>query len=366
MSTIRTLLRSVAIILILIGGGAAWLPAQQDTYPEWTKGMECWQKRDYACCASEMQKIIAQDPKVVASVYYLLGLCQVELKQYDPAVASLQKVLELNPDFGGAFLQLARVAKTRGQNEKAVEWINQGYSRLADKDSKALGLKIRGGAYLELKKTGEAEKDLVEASKLAPESNEIWLLLGNLYLHKKQNEKAFEALNKSYSLKATKEAGIRLMDAAFAVGRFDVATRVGQELVDDKGIKENGVLLKLGQAYLAQKDYEKSVAVLVQIPGNGNPKLSNLCQAYVGVRNWTEAEKYCLEWQKNDTKNALVYDLLWRVYMKQERYPEAKLWAQKGQANTTDPKFKELIDKTNEALKKVAPTIPVKTESKPS
>ena len=155
-----------------------------------------------------------------------------------------------------------------------------------------------------------------------------------------------------------------LLDASSAIGKYDTAVKVGQALVD-KGIKENGILLKLGQAYLAVKNYEKSAATLTQIPGNTPSKLSNLSQAYVGAKNWAEAEKVCLDWQKIDMKNSLPYELLWRVYMFQERPKESKIWAEKGLANTNDPKFRDLIQKADEALRKFAPTAPANT-GKPS
>jgi len=348
----------VLIALAVLGVGAMNAGAQQNTYPEWTKGMECWSHKDYQCCVSQFQKLLDQSPTNPAGVYYMLGLCQVELKQLDTAEKSLQKVVELEPKFGGAYIQLARVAKTRNQNDRAVQWITQGLPTIDPKE-KALALKIRGGAYLDLKKYAEAEKDLAEAAKLAAGDDGIFLLQGRLFLAKKDNDRAYEALNKAYGLKDSKEAGLMLLDAASAAGKYETAARVGQALVD-KGIKENGTLMKLGQAYLSLKDYGKSAAALAQIPGGDKAKLANLSQAYVGAKNWSEAEKALLEWVKVDPKDPLVYDLLGRVYGNQQRPKESLEMYKKGKAITGDPRFEALIKAAQQKLDEIAPTVPSK------
>jgi len=81
----------VGLIALLLAGGLA-LPAQA----EWTKGLEAYNKRDWATAAKEFEEVTKTNPDYAAGFYYL-GLSQRSLGNLSPALASMQKAVELDP-----------------------------------------------------------------------------------------------------------------------------------------------------------------------------------------------------------------------------------------------------------------------------
>jgi tetratricopeptide (TPR) repeat protein len=357
----RGTLWGCALALLAWGG---WLPAQQSTYPEWEKGVECWGKKDFACCAAEFTKVVdlaVRDNSDPSGAYYMAGRCYLAKRDLANAERNFMKVLERTPNSGSTLVQLALIAKQRNENDKAVQLVNQGIGSVTEPADKFLAHKVRGGALLAKSNYAEAAKDLQEALALAPKDGDVLFLLGNAAAGMKQADKAFDYFNRAYAAGPSKERGLALLGAAFKLNKFDAAAKVGQALLD-QGVKDATTLTQVGSAHLAVKQYDKAVAALSQIPGATLAKASGLAQAYVGIASWVEAEKYLLEWQKLDSKNPAVYDGLGRVYVKQERQKEALQWYQKGFANTGDAKFKDLAAQVEKQLRELAPAAPAKDE----
>lgn len=353
--------------LAVLAVGLAAL-AQEAVYPEWDKGMECFKARDYGCCASEFTKVVdlaVRDNSDPSGAYYMAGRCFLAKRDLSNAERSFMKVLERSPSNGSTLIQLALIAKQRNENDKAIQLANQGIDLATDRGDKFLAHKVRGGAYLALNKNAEASKDLQEALTIAPKDGDVMFLLGNVSAAMKQTEKAFEYFNKAYAAGPSKDRGLALLGAAFKLNKFDIVAKVGQSLVD-QGVKDSTTLTQIGSAHLAVKQYDKAISALLQVQGSTLAKAAGLAQAYVGLANWGEAEKYMLEWQKLDSKNPAVYDGMGRVYLAQDRPKEALQWYQRGLSNTGDPKFRDLAAQVEKRLRELAPTAPAKKDSEKS
>jgi tetratricopeptide (TPR) repeat protein len=330
--------------------------------------MACFKASDYACCAAEFTKVVdlaVRDNSDPTGAYYMAGRCYMGKRDLANAERSFMKVLERVPDNGSTLIQLALIAKQRNENDKAVQYVNQGIGSVTEKGDKFLAHKVRGGALMVLGKRSEAAKDLQDALALSPKDGDVLFMAGKVAAEMKQYDKAFDQLNKAYAAGASKERGQALLGVAYKLNKYDVVARVGQALLD-QGVKDTAILIQVGSAHMAVKQYEKAVATLLQVPGSTLAKASGLAQAYVGLSNWSEAEKYCLEWQKLDSKNPAVYDGLGRIYLSQDRPKEALQWYQRGLSNTGDPKFKDMAAKVEQRLKELAPTAPVKPEGEKS
>lgn len=356
---------SFVMILALAPAGAM---AQQATYPEWEKGMECFKSRDYACCATEFTKVVdlaVRDNSDPTGAYYMAGRCYLAKRDLSNAERNFMKVLERTPNNGSTLVQLALIAKQRNENDKVIQLVGQGLASLTEASDKYLAYKVRGGAYLALNKYSEAAKDLQEALALAPKDSDLLLLSGNAAAGLRQHEKAFDFFNRAYAAGPSRDRGLALLGAAYKLNKYDVVAKVGQSLVD-QGVKEPTLLTQVGTAHLAVKQYEKAIAALQLVPGSSLPKSAGIAQAYVGLSNWSEAEKYLLEWQKLDGKNPAVYDGLGRVYLAQERPKEALQWYRRGFSNTGDAKFNDLAAKVEKRLKELAPEAPAKQDGEKS
>lgn len=354
-----------ALGLLALGSVAL---AQEAVYPEWDAGMQCYKARDYGCCAAEFTKVVdlaVRDNSDPSGAYYMAGRCFLAKRDLTNAERSFMKVLERTPNNGSTLVQLALIAKQRNENDKAIQFVNQGIGSVTDPGDKFLAYKVRGGAYLAQNKNAEAAKDLQEALGISPKDVDVLTLMGNLAADTKEYSKATDFYVRAYNASPNKDRGQRLIEVAFKAKKYDIVTKVGQELVD-KGSKDSAILVKVGLADLATGQFDKCVAALTQVPGTTLEKVSGLAQAYVGLASWGEAEKYMLEWQKLDSKNPAVYDGLGRIYVKQERQKEALQWYQKGFANTGEAKFKDLAAQVEKQLRELAPTAPAKKEGEKS
>ena len=80
---------ATAAVLLLLASAAT-------AHAEWNKGLEAYKKRDWATAAKEFEEVTKTNPDYAAGFYYL-GLCQRSLGNLSPALASMQKAVELDP-----------------------------------------------------------------------------------------------------------------------------------------------------------------------------------------------------------------------------------------------------------------------------
>ena len=62
---------------------------------EWNKGLEAYNRKDFAAAATEFEEVTKTNPDY-AGGFYMLGLCQRSLGQLSPAVANLRKAVEID------------------------------------------------------------------------------------------------------------------------------------------------------------------------------------------------------------------------------------------------------------------------------
>lgn len=314
---------------------------------EWDEGVTCFKAKDYVCAAVRFKEVIKLNPKHYAG-YYMLGLTQIEMKNTAEAENNLRKAVEFSPNDFGSCYQLALIVMQKKDNDRSevVHLIEQGLSAVKNDQDKALALRVKGAAYLALKKFDRAQKDLEAVLQLLPNDETAMYLYGITELELKQYDIAFEYLNKTCGKKPVNEENVlALIQAANGSKNYARAKEIGEAFMQ-KSTKNPEILSNLGLTYLALKDYKKAAAMFKQLPENYSDKNYNLAQAYVAMEDWENSLKVLETWEKKDPDNVIVLRLLGRVYLSKVPIdPQAAMWKYKRAYElTNDPKDQEMYN----------------------
>lgn len=129
----------------------------------YARGMARHQLKKYALAAEDLHVAVAVDPKIPerSDARFLLGLCQIELKQYPEAISTLQGLLHDGPEYAGADkvrYQLAWALKLSGKQDEATEV----FSELAERNA---GSPLAAEARHNVGEYAYANKDYAAAAK---------------------------------------------------------------------------------------------------------------------------------------------------------------------------------------------------------
>jgi tetratricopeptide (TPR) repeat protein len=246
-----------------------------------------------------MQEIARQEPKA-ADVYYYIGEAYRFKGNAGSAVEAYNQALKINPNFGAAYLGLARARLMREPKANVSALFDMAEQLAPD----------FGEVYLEraryLLNRGEAQAALADlrlADQYLPNSALVQLTYAQAYLSMGDHASALK-----YAQKAN-ELDITLLPAYLLLGETSLAT--GQpaqaltalETYTTYQPKDAQALTLLGQAYYQNQQWEKAVKVLSQAlslntPDRGNASLYRGL-AYVELEKDKEAEA--------DLKRAAIY-----------------------------------------------------------
>ncbi len=175
-------------------------------------GLQRAEAGDYARAILEFRNAAKQMPKD-ARPYYRLALCYLEVDDPAGTVVSLQKALQLKPDYVEAHLKMAEILVATRRPEAlglAVEKLN---TLLAKHPGHAGALELRAQAELALGKLEDAERTLAEVPDRARRGSAI-RLLSLIHIGRKDYAAAEQSLKEN----AAREPNS--VQAAVALGRL--------------------------------------------------------------------------------------------------------------------------------------------------
>ncbi len=152
---------------------------------------------------ASMQRVIAQDPKIV-DAHLTLGNWLVKAQRLDDAVAAFKEALALKPDNEIAMTNLARVYKTRGQNEAAIE----GYRSALKVDPKSPQNWYQlATLYLDLDRVEDAEVTFRKALENNPKMGAAYNSLGVIAFAQGRVEEAERLVRRGLELESRVRTG---------------------------------------------------------------------------------------------------------------------------------------------------------------
>ena len=186
-----------------------------------------------------------------AEINFLLGKTYAALKD-DRAILTLEKSVQLDPEFDEAWEELGRLLSNRGALQQAVKTF-EGYVSASPKKSKAHMMLAE--AYVNATLLGQAFEQYELARALDPNNARILAALGSLYKETGKRNEARRCLQKALELDSESLlAGLEMAD----IYRFEGAYAQARALLE-RAVKASPnfpeCYLKLGQIYLAQKNF---------------------------------------------------------------------------------------------------------------
>jgi tetratricopeptide (TPR) repeat protein len=252
----------VGLIALLLAGGLA-LPAQA----EWTKGLEAYNKRDWATAAKEFEEVTKTNPDYAAG-YYMLGLCQRSLGNISPALASLQKAVELDPANASYKIGL-------GQVQMQANRFQDAYSTLKGVDIGSVDAKLRSTyaatfaqAAARSDRADEAILVLTNQLKADPSNPRLHQALGVAYSAVSDDAKAFASFKRAYELDPSDESSARnVVTSGIAAARraggaqkdqfYTESGRFAEQLANSQPTFDHKLLA--GEAWLGAGEYQKAL-----------------------------------------------------------------------------------------------------------
>ncbi len=193
-----------------------------------------------------------------------LGRAYLARKAYRDAESALSPLNRADPDgktVPDIALLMAQVNEGLGNPNAAIGFLEkaiakdknnvEAYARLADLYAKS----------------GQAEKANATQKKLVsldPNNPKIHLSLGEYHLKGQKYNEALGSFQKSFTLQATAEAAVGMMNAAWNLKRFDLARDAAESALHrDPGLKEPQLML--AKIYMTEKNYLAARGVLIPL-----------------------------------------------------------------------------------------------------
>jgi tetratricopeptide (TPR) repeat protein len=239
---------------------------------DWNKGLEAYNKKDYATAAKEFEEVTKTNPDYVGG-FYMLGLCQRAQGNLSPALGNLRKAVELDtanekPD------PRYRIALAQGLNQ--AKQYNDAYAALKPLDLGQLPASYRTNyallfaqAATKTNRSGEAVT-VLNAQIRADSSNAgLYQALGVAESDLGDDRKAFDAFKKAFDLNTKDQAsGRNAARAAISVARrasssadktryYTQGAQIVEKLVAVDPSFDHHLLA--GEAWLGAGEYSKAL-----------------------------------------------------------------------------------------------------------
>jgi tetratricopeptide (TPR) repeat protein len=158
------------------------------------RGIVNWQKlKDFDAALADFEewaRLAPKDPEA----HRCIGSIQLGRREYGPAVAALQKALDLRPGYPEVIWALAFIHLRQGKPEVALKELDPLVAKLPDGPPETLN--VRGDVYLALGRLGEAEADYRRMTELKPKEPEAYVCLSRVYEKQGQSAKAAKCFDR--------------------------------------------------------------------------------------------------------------------------------------------------------------------------
>jgi len=194
-----------------------------------------------------------------ADIYYYIGEAYRFKKEASNALEAYNDALQIDPQFGPAYLGLARGRLIQDANVN-VEYL---FDEAIARDPKFGEIYLERARYFVYHDNPEAAiEDLKRADQLMPESADVYLTYADAYLALDDREQALKSAEKAYSLDITNLPIYPLLGQLY-IGSEEYQRAIeALELYVVYRNKDAPSFAMLGQAYYELGNYEAAVANL--------------------------------------------------------------------------------------------------------
>jgi tetratricopeptide (TPR) repeat protein len=257
----RATITGAAVLLLLV----AALPA----HAEWNKGLEAYNKKDWANAVKEFEEVTKTNPDY-AGGYYMLGVSQRAAGQVSPAIASLRKAVELDGSQASYKIALGQALLQGQQYQSAYQLLKPLSLSSMEAGHRSNYALLFAQAATKTNRPGEAIGVLTTQARADARNYRLQQALGSAYTANNEEAKAFDAYKKAYELNPKDTTSARnAIKAAISVARrsssnsaksnyYNQAGLIAERLANSSPTFEHQLLA--GEAFLGAKQYQKALS----------------------------------------------------------------------------------------------------------
>ena len=256
----RTTIAAAVVLLLL----AVTVPANA----EWNKGLEAYNKKDWATAVKEFEEVTKTNPDY-AGAYYMLGVSQRAGGQLSPAIASLRKAVELDGSQASYKIALSQALLQADRYQDAYEVLKPLNISSLDASHRTSYALLFAQAATKTNRAGEAVSVLTTQARADSGNPRLQQALGSAYNAAGDEAKAFEAFKKAFELNPKDvTSGRNAIRAGISVARrsssaqqksryYSQAAQVAEKLATSSPTFDHQLLA--GEAWLGAKEYSRAL-----------------------------------------------------------------------------------------------------------
>lgn len=251
-----------------------------------------------------------------------LGSLYAKKQDWPKAIACYQKAIVLNPDFAGAYRNLAKVFSKIGEKEKAAEAWYQALTIEPDRSPVKQHLQL-GKTLLEQGKTEQAVNCYRQAIRLKPELSQAYHRLGDILTQQGKEQEAIDLYRESIERNPQDaESYYRLGQICAKQEKWDEAIAYYRKSIELQPIYDKAYH-HLGNVLFHQKNWQEAVDAYqraIELNPDYFGSYNNLGYALFKLKRWEEsasASRRSIE---------LNPDLPWAHYNLGEALVELSQW----------------------------------------
>ncbi|HZS05834.1 MAG TPA: tetratricopeptide repeat protein [Blastocatellia bacterium] len=328
--------RVSAIITALFVSAALAAAVRAGSY-DWEKAVSLYTQGQYRAAIAEFQKVVEEFPNHSDSWKYI-GLAYYQLKEYEQAIAPLEKSLELKKAEGRSdpdtLAVLGRVQIALKRYDRALAYLENVTKQQPDQ---AANFYMLGVVYANLNRNDDAARSFRAALKLDPKDADSWYYLGILQFRAGRLDEAAEALRSGIAVAPHNTEMMTLLVEALLrrssgetnerriITLNEEAIRVATAL---KAVRDDATSTELlGRAFLAAKKYTNAEMTLSRaLTMTKEPTAAlyfNLGFAHAQNKAWARSAQMLENADKLNPNDANTLTYLGYVYENLRRYADA-------------------------------------------
>jgi tetratricopeptide (TPR) repeat protein len=261
------------------------LLAAVQAHAEWNKGLEAYNKKDWATAVKEFEEVTKTNPDY-AGAYYMLGVSQRAHGQLSPAVASLRKAVELDGSQASYKIALGQALLQTERYQDAYELLKPMNLSAMDASLRSNYALLFAQAATKTNRPGEAISVLTTQTRADSRNPRLQQALGSAYNGAGDEPNAFEAFKKAFELNPKDvTSGRNAVRAAISIAR-----RSGTDQQKSRYYNQAGQLAE---------------SLATSSPTFDHQLLAG--EAWLGAKQWSKALGWFDQARAKQTSNALVY-----------------------------------------------------------
>lgn len=206
------------------------------------------------------------DERIIKVAMHLLACCYFELNQFGQAMEYFNMHLSRFPDYQDIYAQLGNYYLRVGEYEKAIEayniekeFFNNHPTPFKDNIRTTYSYKGLIGCYIKIGKIDELMQHFEECLSSTPDNEVLWTYLAMCYKERKENDKAFEMVDKALSINSYYYEALSILGENYYYK--EGYNRSIYYLKESIKVKYNELYtyLFLGAIYIKIKDYDKAI-----------------------------------------------------------------------------------------------------------